>query len=53
MQVAIYPVPKDYITSIDKQKAGLFTKFEGDRASTLDKKLGIDYNMYHAMNMRA
>ena len=36
MQVAEYPVPKNYIQSIDRHKSALFTGFEGDRASTLD-----------------
>ena len=53
MQIAVYPVPKEYISGIDRHKTTLFTMNEGDRASTLDKKLGVDYNMFHAMNMRA
>ena len=53
MQIAVYPVPKEYITGIDRHRTTLFTSNEGDRASTIDKKLGIDYQMFHAMNMRA
>ena len=30
-----------------------FTRYDGDRAATLDKKLGIDYNLYNALNMQA
>ena len=29
-----------------------FTRYEGDRAATLDKKLGIDYTLYNALNMQ-
>ena len=31
----------------------MFTRFEGDRAAALDKKLGVDYQMYNALNMQA
>jgi len=30
-----------------------FTRMEGDRAQTIDKKLGIDYHLYNALNMQA
>jgi len=46
-------VPKHYLKGIDRHKNALFTKLEGDRAANLDKKLGIDYPAYHAMNMHA
>ena len=54
MQIAEYPVPKNVLKEIDRHKAAYFTHLEGDRASTLDKKLGInEYTKYHAMNIQA
>ena len=31
----------------------MFPGFEGSRAAEIDKKLGIDYSVYHAMNKQA
>lgn len=48
-----HPIPKHHLKSIDKHKTTLFTKLEGDRAHDLDRKLGLDYELYHAMNLQA
>ena len=54
MQITEYPVPKNILKEIDSHKTGYFTHMEGDRASTLDKKLGInEYTKYHVMNIQA
>ena len=31
----------------------VFTRYTGDRAARLDKMLGVDYDLYHALNMQA
>lgn len=38
---------------LDKHKTAQFTRFEGDRAAQLDHKLGVDYQLYNALNMQA
>lgn len=54
MQIAEYPVPKNVIKGIDRHRTGQFTRMDGDRATEIDKKLGInDYSKYHAMNYQA
>ena len=53
MQVKEYPIPKHVIQGIDKHKTAKFTQYEGDRAQNLDKKLKVDYHMYHSLNMQA
>ena len=41
------------LQQLDQHKTAMFTRFEGDRAACLDKKLGVDYQMYNALNMQA
>ena len=53
MRVSSYPIKKEHIGSIDKNKTALFTRMNIERSADLDKKLGIDYNLYHSLNMQA
>ena len=50
---ANFPIQKDHVVAFDKHKTAMFTRHHGERASEIDKKLGIDYNLYHALNMQA
>ena len=52
-RVSSYPIKKVHLKELDEFQAGSFVKFEGDRAAVLDSKLGTDYNLYNALNMRA
>ena len=51
MRVPAYPIKKGHLGEIDQHKTNLFTRYTGDRAEKVDKMLGIDYDLYHAMNM--
>ena len=53
VSVSTYPVQKVHIREIDNNRNSQFTRGEGDRAAVLDKKLGIDYDLYNALNMQA
>ena len=53
MRVPSYPIQKDHVAAIDKNKNALFTRHHGERASEIDRKLGIDYQLYNALNMQA
>lgn len=50
---AQYPVQKGHLGELDSNRTMKFTRMEGDRAQTIDKKLGIDYHLYNALNMQA
>ena len=41
------------LAQLDQHKSAMFTRFEGERAAQLDKKLGVDYQVYNALNMQA
>ena len=41
------------LAQLDQHRTAMFTRFEGERAAQLDKKLGVDYHMYNALNMQA
>ena len=53
MRYSQYPVKKGHLGELDNNMTMKFTRYDGDRAATLDKKLGIDYNLYNALNMQA
>lgn len=53
MRVPKYPIQKEILGVLDKHRTAQFTRYEGDRAAAIDKKLGIDYNLYNALNMQA
>jgi hypothetical protein len=46
-----FPVKKEHVRKIDSNKNNRFPGSTGMRASVLDKKLGIDYQIYSALNM--
>lgn len=52
-RVPSYPIQKMTLAQLDQHRTAMFTRFEGDRAAQLDKKLGVDYHMYNALNMQA
>ena len=52
-RVPQFPIRKGHLDELDKNKTNLFTRYTGDRDENLDKKLGIDYDLYHALNMQA
>ena len=47
----VFPIRKGHLDVLDKHKTTKFTKMDGDRAAMIDKKLGIDYSLYNALNM--
>jgi len=53
MRVSSYPIKKEHLQVLDANKTLQFTRYLGDRATTIDKKLGIDSNLYNALNMQA
>ena len=50
-QVSSYPIQKEHVKAFDNNKTALFTRHHGARAAEMDKKMGVDYQLYHAMNM--
>ena len=52
-RVASFPIPRDHVQDFDKNRTNLFVRYHGGRAAEMDKKLNVDYQMYHAMNMQA
>ena len=48
-----YPKGKDHLKVIDKNVTSRFTRFTGERAAQIDNRLGIDYDIYHQLNMQA
>ena len=46
-QCTSYPKTKDHLGVIDKNVTTLFTRHSGERASHIDKRLGVDYDIYH------
>ena len=52
-QCVNYPKGKDHLGVIDKNVTTLFTRHSGERASQIDKRLGVDYDIYHQLNMQA
>lgn len=48
-----WPIPKGHLRELDNHFTAQFTRYDGDRAATIDKKLGIDYSLYNALNMQA
>lgn len=45
---ASFPIiSKDHVTSFDKNRTAMFVRLTGDRAAVTDKKLGMDYDVYH------
>ena len=53
MRVPSYPIYKGHLDELDKNKSNVFTRYSGDRAAKIDQMLGIDYDLYHALNMQA
>ena len=53
MRVPTWPIKKDHVKVFDKNKQNMFTRAHGARAAEMDKKLGVDYDVYHALNMQA
>ena len=53
MRVPSYPIYKGHLDELDKNKQNVFTRYSGDRAAKIDQMLGIDYDLYHALNMQA
>lgn len=51
MRVPEYPIPKHHLAQLDNQTTAQFTRFDGDRAEVIDKKLGVFYDCYHSLNM--
>jgi len=51
--VPFYPIRKEHVKSIDKNKSSLFTRMNHERAADIDKKLGIDYSLHNSLNMQA
>ena len=43
MRVPSYPIKKEHLKVLDNFKDLQFTRYHGDRAEVLDKKLGIDH----------
>ena len=52
-RVPVWPIQKDHVKAWDKNKTAMFTRHHGERAAEVDRKLGIDYQLYHAMNLQA
>ena len=50
-RVPSFPIQKDHVVAFDKNKTAMFTRHHGERAELMDKKLGVDYQLYHALNM--
>lgn len=50
--VSAYPIVKNHVKAFDKNKTALFTRLHGERAAEIDRKLGIDYTLYHSLNMQ-
>jgi hypothetical protein len=46
-----FPVNKEHVRKIDSNRNNRFPGSTGMRAASLDKKLGIDYQVYTALNM--
>ena len=46
-QCVTYPKTKDHLQVIDKNVTAMFTRHTGERAAHIDKRLGIDYDIYH------
>ena len=42
-----FPVAKEFVTSFDHHKTAKFSRMVGERAAVTDKKLGLDYEVYH------
>lgn len=53
MRVAEYPIQKHHLVELDKNRTTQFTRHEGDRSAQIDRRLGIDYQLYNAMNLQA
>ena len=51
MRVPSYPIKKGHLDELDKNRHNVFCRYTGDRAEKIDKMLGIDYDLYHALNM--
>ena len=51
MRVPAWPIKKGHLDELDKHKYNVFCRYSGDRAANIDKMLGIDYDLYHALNM--
>ena len=51
VSVDSFPIKKDHVLTFDKNKTALFTRYTGTRAALLDRKLGLDYDVYHALNL--
>jgi len=48
-----WPVRKEHLNQLDCHKTTTFTRHDADRSAATDKKLGIDYHLYNALNMQA
>ena len=51
MRVPQWPIRKEHLTQLDQHKTALFTRHEYERSAMLDQKLGVDYQLYNALNM--
>lgn len=51
VRVPSYPIKKGHLKVLDDFRDLQFTKYNGDRAEMIDKKLGIDHSVYNTMNM--
>lgn len=45
-----HPIDRVYVRKFDKNRDNRFPQTTGSRAASLDRKLGIDYDLFHAMN---
>ncbi len=48
-----YPINKEHVKLWDKNKTAQFVRHHGERSAVVDKRMGIDYDIYHALNMQA
>jgi hypothetical protein len=45
-----HPIDRVHVRKFDKNINNRFPQTTGSRAESLDRKLGIDYDVFHAMN---
>ena len=53
MRVPSWPVDRLHLKELDNHTTAQFCRHDYDRAALTDKKLGVDYHMYNALNMQA
>jgi len=52
-QCVDYPKNRGHLDVINKNTTNQFTRYTGTGALQIDRRLGIDYDLYHQLNMQA